>query len=274
LIAAVIWAISSVYYRVFQVKLGFLQLNLLRTSFTAAVLLVPAMYLGGFQGSGFAVLSGIVSLALGDSLFLVAIRKIGASIAAPIVYTYVLLVQFSAQLASETVPLGNFLSAGLVMLGVLILTGSSPGPTRARGIGFALAASLAYTGGNLLLKLSTNTGGSFVTIGFVRVGSAALALAVVVLLTGRSPIRFPEGFKKRDLTAVIVVGVSDLALGSTLLVYSISTVGVALTVILASVSPLLTQVFSKALGKETPTNRDVLGGLIILAAVVMALTLA
>jgi drug/metabolite transporter (DMT)-like permease len=44
-----------------------------------------------------------------------------------------------------------------------------------------------------------------------------------------------------------------------------------LTVILASVSPLLTQVFSKALGKETPTNRDVLGGLVILAAVVIAM---
>jgi len=44
-------------------------------------------------------------------LFLIAIRKIGASIAAPVVYTYVLFVQFSAQVAGEIVPFANFLSA-------------------------------------------------------------------------------------------------------------------------------------------------------------------
>ncbi len=264
MIAAAIWAVSAVYYRVFQSKLGFLQLNLLRTGFASAVLLLPAIYFGGFQGSGFAVLSGVVSLAVGDSFFLIAIRKIGASIAAPVVYTYVILVQVSAQVAGEAVPAANFLSAGLVVLGVLLLSRGNQGVTRTSGIGFALGASLAYTLGNLLIRVSTNAGGSFLAIAFVRAGSAAAVLAIVTLLTRPHPKLFPDRFRKKDLLPVATVGICDLALGSTLLVYSVSTAGVAVTVILASVSPFLTQVFSKLLGKEAPTNLDILGGLIIM----------
>ena len=79
----------------------------MRTSFAAAVLLFPAVYFGAFQGFGFAILSGIVSLAVGDSLFLIAIRRVGASVAAPVVYTYVLFIQVSAQVGMK---LSHFLT--------------------------------------------------------------------------------------------------------------------------------------------------------------------
>ncbi len=260
---------SSVYYRVFQSKLNFLQLNLIRTSFAAAVLLFPAVYLGGFQGSLFAILSGVVSLAFGDSLFLVAIRKIGASIAAPVVYTYVFLVQASAQVAGEGVPATNFLSAGLIMLGVLVLSRGKQGAPRKGGILFALGASAAYTLGNLLIRVSTNTGGNFIAIAFVRAGAAAAVLGVVMILTQPLPRLIPAGFGRKDLLPVAIVGICDLSLGSSLLVYSVSTTGVAVTVILASISPFLTQVFSRLLGKEAPSNTDILGGLVIICAVVI-----
>ena len=42
-----------------------------------------------------------------------------------------------------------------------------------------------------------------------------------------------------------------------------------LTVILTSLSPFLTQVFSKLLGKETPTNMDILAGFLIVLALVI-----
>ncbi len=91
-----------------------------------------------------------------------------------------------------------------------------------------------------------------------------------MILTQSGPRLIPVGFGSRDLVPVAVVGVCDLSLGSTLLVYSVSTTGVALTVILASVSPFLTQAFSKLLGKEAPSNLDIIGGLVIICAVVIA----
>ena len=66
-----------------------------------------------------------------------------------------------------------------------------------------------------------------------------------------------------------LVSISDLALGSAIYVYSVSTTGLVLTVILTSLSPFLTQVFSKLLGKETPTNMDILAGFLIVLALVI-----
>lgn len=271
LASSVIWALSAIYYKVFQSKLGFLQLNLLRTSLAAGVLVLPALYLGGFGGLGFASLGGLLNLAVGDTLFFISIRKIGASIAAPVAFTYVLFLQLSAQITGEAVSVVNFASAALAILAVLILTRGSYEMRRKRGIAFALGASAAYTAGNLLVKVSTNAGGNFIAVAFVRIASAAIALAAVTLLSQSRKRLLPSSFGGRDLLAVAAVAVCDLAIGSTLLVYSISTMGVAATVIVASVAPFLTQVFSNLLGKEAPTSRDFLGGLLTAFAVILTI---
>jgi DME family drug/metabolite transporter len=102
--------------------------------------------------------------------------------------------------------------------------------------------------------------------------AAAVGLGVAVLATGRLK-KWPKGLKARELGFLAFIAITDLVLGSVLYIYSISLVGVALTVILTSLSPLLTQLFSRALGKETPTRKDYAGGVLIVAALVIALSL-
>lgn len=104
---------------------------------------------------------------------------------------------------------------------------------------------------------------------FVRDASAAAALGVAFLLAG-SARSWPRGLGLREYSFMVVVTVSDLVAGSSLFVYSISTLGVALTVILTSISPVLTQVFARALGKESPSKRDLLGGALVVSALVLA----
>ena len=72
---------------------------------------------------------------------------------------------------------------------------------------------------------------------------------------------------------ILTIISSDLVVGSLLFVYSISVIGVALSVILTSLSPLLTQVFARALGKESPSTKDFLGGILIVSALVLAVAL-
>jgi len=262
--------VSAVYYRNLQPKIGFLWLNLMRTSIASIILLVPAIYFGAFGGVEFAVLSGILNLAVGDSLFLIALRKVGTSIAAPVVYTYVLFVQLFGSVAGEATPLSNLLSSALVIWAVVILSRGKDGSARASGIGFALGASVAYASGNLLVKLSSIAGGNFLSVAFVRCASAAIALGIVTLVSrsGMEPVF--GTFRGKNKSVFTVVTASDLAVGSTLIVYSVSTVGVTQTVILSSIAPLLAQVFSKVVGREAPTMTDFLGGLIIVVAIVVA----
>ena len=99
--------------------------------------------------------------------------------------------------------------------------------------------------------------------------AAALVLGVLVLATGRAR-RWPSGVGAREYAFMLVFILSDLAVGTSLFVYSVASIGVALTVILTSLSPVLTQIFAKVLGKETPSKLDFVGGALIVGALGLA----
>ncbi len=269
-IPAVIWSISPIYYRVFMKRFDFLTLNLVRTSLASVVLAIPAIYFGFGTGLSYALLSGVVTLTVGDTLFLLGIREMGASVAAPVVYTYVLLIQLTAPSLGEVVPYSNLVAALMVIAGVYVLSRGGGGLPRAKGIAFALGASVVWAAGQDLIRVATNAGGNVVAITFDRNFAAALGLGVAVLATGRFR-KWPRMVTPKEFGFVAFIAITDLAVGSLLYVYSVSLIGIALTAILTSLSPLLTQVFSKALGKEAPSNRDYAGGVLIVAALVVAL---
>ena len=266
---AAIWAVSPIYYRIFLAKFDFLSFNFLRTASASAVLAIPAIYYWSFAGLGYAVPSGVFTLALGDSLFLLSLREIGASVATPVAYTYVLMIQLVGSLFGQTVPYANFLAAAMVVGGVYILSKGGEGKPRPRGVGFAIAAGVLWTVGQELVQTSINAGGNFIVVTFASRAAAAVALGIVFALS-RKGRKWPSGLRPQDYAFMLMLIISDLALGSTLFVYSISIIGVALTVILTSLSPLLTQIFAKALGKESPSPKDFLGGALIVAALVLA----
>lgn len=269
LVAALVWAFTPIYYRGFLSRFDVLSFNFLRNATAAAVLAVPALYLWEPSGLGFAVVSGVVTLACGDSLFLLSIRETSASVASPVVYTYVLMIQLAGVAMGQSIPYTNFLAAVMVVAGVYVLSRGGDGRPRSKGIALAVAAGVLWTFGQELIQQSTNAGGSFEAIAFTRNLSAAIALGAAFLLTRRDRA-WPQNVGLKDYSVMIGFIVSDLVLGSLLFIYSISTIGVALTVILTSLSPLMTQVFAKALGKESPSTKDYLGGVLIVAALVLA----
>ena len=267
--AAMVWAVTPIYYRGYLSKFDFLGFNLLRTSSAAAALAIPALLYWGSNGLGYAALSGVISLACGDSFFLLSLREVDASVATPVVFTYVLMIQFVGAAVGQVIPAVNFVSAAMVIAGVYLLSKGGQGSLRPKGILFAICAGIVWTVGQEFIQASTNAGGSFLAVAFSRDLGATIALTVAVLLT-RKARPWPPGVSPKEYGAIFAFTISDLALGSSLFVYSVGTIGIALTVILTSLSPLLTQVFAKALGKETPSPRDYSGGILIVAALVLA----
>jgi DME family drug/metabolite transporter len=188
------------------------------------------------------------------------------------VYTYVLMVQFAGVALGQVIPYANIVAALMVVAGVFILSRGGEGKPRAKGVAFALAGALLWTAGQEMIQLATSAGGGVLTVTFVRNASAATALGAALLLTGNAR-KWPRGLSARDIGFVAAIIVSDLVVGSLLFVYSISTIGVALTVIVTSLSPFITQVSSRALGKESPSAKDYAGGALIVAALVIAVAL-
>jgi len=272
LIPAVIWAFSPIYYRGFMKRFDFLLLNLLRTSMASLALLVPALVIGFGSGVLDALLSGAITLACGDTLYLLSVRETGASVAAPVVYTYVFFVQLTAFTVGEVVPFSNYVAAAMVVAGVFLLSRGRSGKPRVKGIAFGLAAGLVWTAGQDLIRVATNAGGNVLVVTFSRNAAAAVALGFAVLLTRRTRL-WPKEITRREMGFLAFIALTDLAVGSSLYVYSVSLVGIALTVILTSLSPFLTQLFSKLLGKESPTLTDFAGGAVIVAALILAVAL-
>jgi drug/metabolite transporter, DME family len=269
LISALIWALSPIYYRIFLKKFEMLTLNFIRTSLGAGVLLLPALYFGFQQGAFYALLSGLITLTVGDSLFLISIREVGASVATPVVYTYVLFIQLTAFSIGESVVATNVLSAVLIVFGVLLLSRGGSQTPRIKGIMIALGASLVWTVGQDLLKVASSAGMQFVSLAFVRDGSAALALGLAVLVRERGLPSLRRKVTRREGAYLALVSISDLAIGSSIYIYSVSVSGLAVTVILTSISPFLTQLLSKGLGKEAPSNSDILAGFLIVMALIV-----
>ena len=267
--ASLIWAFSPIYYRGFLAKFDILSFNLLRTSSSSLVLAAPALVFWSGAGLGYAVVSGAVTLACGDSLFLLSIRETGASIATPVVYTYVLMIQVLGFGLGQTIPYSNFGAAVLVVAGVYVLSRGGSGRHRARGITFAVSAAALWTVGQEFIQAATNAGGNTIPVTFTRNLAAAVALGAAFLLTRRYR-NWPKGLGPKGYGVILFFILSDLVIGSLLFVYSISVIGVALTVILTSLSPLLTQILAKALGKESPSPMDYLGGVLIVSALVLA----
>jgi len=273
LISALIWALSPIYYRTFLKKFEMLTLNFIRTSPGAGVLLLPALYFGFQQGAFYALLSGVITLSVGDSLFLISIREVGASVAAPVVYAYVLFIQLTAFSIGESVVATNVLSAVLIIFGVLLLSRGGSQTPRIKGIMIALGASLVWTVGQDLLKVASSAGLQFVSLAFVRDGSAAVALGLAVLVRERGLPSLRRKVTRREGAYLALVSISDVAIGSSIYVYSVSVSGLAVTVIITSISPFLTQLFSKGLGKEAPSTSDILAGFLIVMALIVTVAL-
>jgi EamA-like transporter family. len=264
---AMIWAIAPILYKDFLIENTVLKVNLYRMFFASLALLFPFIVLGYNEGIFYGILSGILTLVIGDSFYLLAIKKIGASIAAPVAYTYVFFSQFAATFLGEEINYKYFLSATLILIGIFVLSRGGKFKLRLLGVIFALGASLSWTLGQSMIKLATIYNMNPISIAFSRTFSACLALALICLFVEKSLRINLKGNKQLVLASI---SISDLALGSSLFILSIALAGLAITIILTSSSPLITQIIAKIAGKETPTLRDIIGGSLIVFALILS----
>lgn len=124
LLTAVIWAWASIMYGDFMKRMHPLTVNFLRMLYASVVLLIPAMVLGGLNYGAIwgGSLSGLLSLVIGDSLYLFSINYSGVSIAAPASYTYIPLTVLFAVFLGEPLTITKLMASILLIPGVYLLS--------------------------------------------------------------------------------------------------------------------------------------------------------
>jgi len=267
LLSAFLWAVVPIYYRDFLRKGDTKEVNFIRLVYAGLALLVPTLLLGIGQSFLYGMLSGVFTLALGDTTYFLSIKNVGASIAAPIAFTFVLFDQFTAALVGEPLRATYLLSVILIIVGVYVLSKSDSGSLRIKGIVMALTTSLFWTVGHTVLKLATINDANPVSITFARIVAAIVVLGLALLIR---PSKVPSRTTFGQRSWLAFLSTADIAVGSTLFTYSIGALGLSTTIIVVSVSPFLTQIMSKLLGKETPSRNDFIAGLLLVIALMVA----
>ncbi|MGC8994702.1 MAG: EamA family transporter [Pyrobaculum sp.] len=261
--AAVIWALVIFLYKRHMESLDAAVVNFSRLFYVSALMWPVLILAKPSAGVWAAVASGVLTLFIGDSLYFYAIHRVGGSVAAPLTYTYVVIAQYLALLLGEKVTPMLIVSSLLVVLGVGLLARGGKARVNVVGVASAAAAAFMWSLGMTAVKLAAVQGVHPTAVAYLRALSACLFMALYLAARGRLRIVKSPLFAAASLL--------DLGLGSALFAYSVERVGLALSTILVSVSPLITQLYAKFTGIEPLSPRQMAGAVAIFLAIAVAM---
>lgn len=307
LAGAASWAVSSALLASQSRRVDSLTASLLRL-FVAVLFYIPVIFAFGAQ-TEFArmdagdlsqlIASGILALALGETLYTAAIATIGLTRA----FTTVIAVyNFSAFLLAaifigESVSVKIILGSLLVIAGVYVVViygrprSQRPGPDSAApatahsqvevrlpllgrltprfGLGVALALLTGLVWGISAVWLrSAADGFDAAAVGAIRIPGAAAVVLLAVAVQPESSLR-RRSFMGRPLVVLALSGLLANGLGSFAFVFALGEIGAGQTVLLYSTAPLIALPLGAIFLRESVTRWVVAGTLLAVAGIML-----
>ncbi len=215
------------------------------------------------------MLAAIIGPGLGDYLYFYTIRSIGSSKATPIAYTYIIVAQLLAKLfLGEHVDLwlavGGFVSVAGIYIGLWSDSSNSENLSLSlilvlASIPFLWATSsiiLGYLVGYLNLIL----------VAFIRTMFLSIVFSAIVTFEGS----LFEGVSSKLLLNAGLAGFIGIGMGTLFFLKAIQVIGVAETVIVSAITPLVNQVLSKTIAYEKITVKTLASSILVFASIFIA----
>ena len=282
--AALSWTVSALLYKKALEKVKPVSANIIRLSCTSGVLLVLLLVIGKLwvlwdlpvQIAVLAVVSGLIGLGLGDTLYLVSLRMIGVARAVPLTCTYPLFnLLWAVFLIGEPLTLSAVLGAVVIVLGIWLLSyekeSAAQGIRRSvllRGVSAALLAAVLWSVSITMMNLAVQEAPD---LDHALVINAIRVAAVGGVLLGFSPVIDRKlGFLKVDrktLLALVAGGIVALGLGWFFLTYSFVLTLETRAVPISSTTPLFSTLAGIALLHEKITAKTALGSVVVVVGV-------
>ena len=280
--AAVSWTISALFYRKALEGAKPISANIIRLAVTGGLLLLVVVTIGklgvltsiSIQLFALALVSGIIGLGVGDSLYLTSLKSIGVSRAVPLTCIYPLFSLLWAVLVfGEQITVTVALGAIVIVLGVLFLSRSPQADAREGrkaqfGVLIAIATALLWSVSislmNLAVKEAPDLDNAFI-VTVVRVATIGGLMLAVSPIVDRKMGFLRVG--RKTAAASIVGGVFALGLGWFLLSYSFTLTSQAISVPISSTTPLFSTLAAVLLLREKATVRNALGSIMIVLGI-------
>ncbi|MFQ5880265.1 MAG: DMT family transporter [Dehalococcoidia bacterium] len=284
--SAFMWAVSSIIFAALPRQMEPLVVNVLRmiaaSLFFGLVIALVAAFgtLGQLTAAAGLSLVGtaVVTVSLGDTLYIRSLAIIGVARGVPISNTLFPLLTFVLAFAflGEEVTWPVALGVALVLLGIYLLArpaaqGNEPRPrgmpTLAKGVALALAAGTAWALGTIWLRtVMDDESISPVTANSVRVPPTALALLLFMMITKRTSGLAVRRYRRWTLTLAAASGIVG-SVGALLFIIAVQEAGAGKTAVLASTAPLFALPMAVLLLAERPTAKVVAGTALAVAGI-------
>ncbi|HEY9846202.1 MAG TPA: DMT family transporter [Candidatus Caenarcaniphilales bacterium] len=282
LAAAFLWALASVVYGRIGQQVPPLGLNFSK-GIIAIALIVATLLLQGdtvpainSSSLGLLLLSGVVGIGLGDTVYFEALRALGArrallleALAPPI--TSVLALVFLQEILGP----GAWLGIVLTVAGVAWVIGERLPDTPVhlahplRGVGFGLLAAVAQAGGAVLSRAAL--AGSDINplwAALFRISAGVLILLVWGLARRQLGHWFKGLYAKQLLTALVLAAIGGTYLGIWLQQIALKYTAAGIAQTLTATSPLFVLPIAAAMG-DVVSMRAVLGVLVAVGGIAL-----
>lgn len=285
--AAISWAIAPIMYRSALANTKPVSANIVRCATNAAVM-VAVLLVAGLAGwltelppwvIALTIISGVIGLGIGDTLYMYGLKALGVSRAVPLASSYPLFsFLWSILLLGQSISVTALAGAVLILIGIYLLTRPKTEEAKVTrrviliGIAASLATALVWSFSITLMDaavMAANVHSIEANYAIVTVRIASLGL----LLLSMSPlIDRDHGFlklKRRDIALLCVGGLVANGLGWVLMNYSFTQIMASQAIPISSTSPLFAALAGFLLFHERATAKTVFGGLAVVIGVAL-----
>jgi drug/metabolite transporter (DMT)-like permease len=287
LAAALCWAFAPILYRKALLSTQPVSANIVRCATNAMVLFVVLLALGKLGAlSGLptavvliAIVSALLGLGIGDTLYLFGLKSIGVSRAVPLGATYPLFALFwSVFFLGQALSLAAIFGTIVILAGIFLLTrqkDEEPAVVKGKaawmGIIASLGAAIAWSVGVILMDVALFSAPQSLDANYAIVTLRLVTMALV--LVSLAPfIDRTRGFlkmKKRTVLLLCVGGLIANGVGWVLMNYSLQTIPEAQSIPISSTSPLFAALAGFVLFHEKATVKTILGCIAIVAGIIL-----
>lgn len=287
LVAALCWAFAPILYRKALLSTKPVSANIVRCATNATVLFVVLLALGKLGALLelptsvvlIAVVSALLGLGIGDTLYLFGLKTIGVSRAVPLGATYPMFALFwSVFFLGQALSLTAIFGTIVILAGIFLLTRKKDeDPTLVKGkaawlgIVASLGAAIAWSVGVILMDVALSSAPQTLDTNYAIVTLRLVIMALV--LVGLAPfIDRTRGFlriKKRTVLLLCVGGLIANGLGWVLMNYSLQNISEAQSIPISSTSPLFAALAGFVLFHEKATVQTILGGVTIVVGIIL-----
>jgi len=286
--AAVSWAIAPILYRMALSDTKPVSANIVRLVTNAAVLVTVLVGFGlvgvlvGLPSWVLAVviISGVLGLGVGDTLYLFGLKSLGVSRAVPLAASYPLFsLVWAVFLLGQPLSMTTLVGAAVILAGIWLLSSQRvPGEAAVRGkaawigvamcLGTAVVWSVGITMMDLAVTASTVNGlGANYAIVTVRIVAMALILLVLAPFVDRDRVFLK--LNRRTVVLLCVGGLVANGLGWLLMNYAFLNLTEAQAVPISSTSPLFATLAGFLFFREKATVKTVAGAISVVIGIAL-----